>query len=441
MIKKIVGIFVCMLLIATAISVAKPIEHQVPKQSPVSYASGLTFSQVDFYLGDETQKNSDWGHMEVEIAEITQELKEGFLNVYTDAGWVVRNEFINRVDKMNFLSMYFDLGVKPGQEIQLLIAYVEFSPEPYVEFKDGPRDEYEVKDKIYSATGVGDYWEIMQHGEIIPFEPQAHTYDYTKPNLNSNENVQAAHNQCFPMSIANSLQYLENKNPTFVVPHDHVIGLKGDNSLVGQLDTYCNRNAPSRTVGSGVWFEPMMKGKFQYLADNGLSNALNHKHQGYGYGETIPPGDFTHAGITSKDESVDGKVTFDWLEDQLRSCEDVEVVKDGHAVRVFGCGKTLGKPYLRYKHDSIQTGPWDPDDTQGLEEVQVYVDDTDGDGMMNWGGSNQEIWWALAESAEKAKSQDTHDAESEWARDRAVFNSVLLWFLEQFPILQQLLGL
>ncbi len=117
------------------------------------------------------------------------------------------------------------------------------------------------------------------------------------------------------------------------------------------------------------------------------------------------------------------------------------MVKDGHAVRVFGCGKTLGKPYLRYKHDSIQTGPWDPDDTQGLEEVQVYVDDTDGDGMMNWGGSNQEIWWALAESAEKAKSQDTHDAESEWTRDRAVVNSLLLWFLEQFPILQQLLGL
>ena len=437
---KIIAILLMTLLIATATSVAAPFETQVTKQT-INFANGLTFSQVDFYLGEETQKNSDWGHVEVEITEITQELEEGFLNVYTNAGWVVRNEFINQVEEMNFLSMYFNLGVYPGEEIRLLSAYVDFSPEPYVEFKDGQRDDYEVKDKIYSALGVGDYWEIMRHGELLPFEPQAFTYDYTKPNLDSNENVQAAWCQCFPMAIANSLQYLENRNPAFVVPHDHVIGLKGDDSLVGQLDTYCNRYAPSRTVGSGVWFDPMMKGKFQYLADNGLANKLEHKHQGYGYGQTIPPGDFTHAGITSKDESVDGKVTFDWIEEQLRLCEDVEVVKDGHAVRVFGCGKTLGKPYLRYKHDGIQTGPNDPNDTKGLEEVQVYVDDTDGDGMMNWGGSNSEIWWALAESVKKARSEDTFGVGSDWTRGRAEINSLLEWFLEQFPILQQLLGL
>lgn len=435
MIRKLVGILVCTLLITTAISVAKPIE-----KSPINFASGLTFSQVDFYLGEETQKNSGWGHLEVEIATITQQLEQGYLNIYTDAGWVVRNEFINQVDEMNYLSMYFNLGVKPGEEIRYLAAYIEFLEEPAWEFKDGPRDEYEVKDKIYSATGVGDYWEIMQFTEILPFT-EDFTYDYTKPNLNSNENVQAAHNQCFPMAIANSLQYLENKNPAFAVPHDHVIGLRGDDSLVGQLDEYCDRYAPSRTTGNGVWFEPMMKGKFQYLADNGLADKLNHKHQGYGYGETIAPGDFTHAGITSKDESVNGKVTFDWLEEQLRACEDVEVVKDGHAVRVFGCGKTLGKPYLRYKHDSIQTGPWDPDDTQGLEEVQVYVEDTDGDGMMNWGGSSQEIWWALAESVNKAKPKDILDVESKTTRGRDALNSLLLWLLDQFPILQELLGL
>lgn len=441
MMKKIIGIFVCTLLIATATSVAGPNEQKVTKQSPINYASGLTFSQVDFYLGEESQKNSDWGHVEVNIPEITQELKQGYLNIYTDAGWVLRNEFINQVEEMKYLSMYFNLGVKPGEEIKYLIAYIDFSIDPKQEFKDGPRDEYEVKDKIYAATGVGDRFEIMYHVELLPFTGES-TYDYTKPNLNLNENVQAARNQCFPMSIANSLQYLENKNPGFVVPHDHKIGLKGDDSLVGQLDTYCDRYAPSRTTGSGVWFEPMMKGKFQYLADNGLADKLSHKHQGYGYGETIPPGDFSYAGITSKDESdADGHVTFEWIENELRSCEDLEVVKDGHAVRVFGCGKVLGKPYLRYKHDSIQTGTYDPNDTQGLEEVQVYVEDTDGDGMMNWGGSNQEIWWALAESVSKAKPKDTLVKESKMTRDGDIINSLLIWFLEQFPVLQQLLDL
>lgn len=40
----------------------------------------------------------------------------------------------------------------------------------------------------------------------------------------------------------------------------------------------------------------------------------------------------------------------------------------------------------------------DPTDSLGLEEVQIYVDDTDGDGMMNWGSSSNEITFALAES-------------------------------------------
>ena len=77
-------------------------------------------------------------------------------------------------------------------------------------------------------------------------------------------------------------------------------------------------------------------------------------------------------------------------------------MKNGHAVRVFGCGKTMGKPYIRYKHDSLQSHHlYDPYDTVGLEEVQVYVEDLDGDGHMNWGDSSQEIWFALAESVKE----------------------------------------
>lgn len=434
MMRKIVGILVCTLLIATATSVTGTNEQKVTKQSPMNFASALTFSQVDFILEDVVQKNSEWGHVEVNIPELTREVKQGYLNAYTDAGWVLRNEFINQVEGMNYLSMYFNLGVKPGEEIKYLVAYIDFNEKPYEEFKDGPRNEYEVNDKVYAATGVGDKWEIMYPVELLPFTDVLN-YNYTKPNLNANENVQTAHNQCFPMAIANSLQYLENKNPGFIVPHDHIIGLNGDDSLVGKLDEYAGRYAPSRTTGDGLWFVPMMEGKFQYLADNGLADKLTHKHQGYGYGETIPPGDFNYAGITSHDESdADGHVTFDWIENELRSCEDLEIVKDGHAVRVFGCGKVLGKPYLRYKHDSIQTGPSDPDDTRGLEEVQVYVEDTDGDGMMNWGGSNQEIWFAFAESVSKSKPKDSSDGKD-------LINSLLLWLIEQFPMLQQLLGL
>jgi hypothetical protein len=147
--------------------------------------------------------------------------------------------------------------------------------------------------------------------------------------------------------------------------------------------------------------DEMLEGKFQYLADNGLRYDLIHKHQGRGYFD-MPVGDYTHAGITSYDESVDGKVTFEWIEEQVRNCEDVEVgIKwgfgGGHLVRIYGCGKTLGQPYLRFKHDRLQTHN-DLTDTQGLEEAQVYVSDLDGDGMMNWGSAGNEIVLAVSES-------------------------------------------
>lgn len=406
--KKIVGIFVMTLLIAaTVIPVATSVRPVITKKSLGEFTNSISFYQVDFYFENVSQKNSNWGCIQVEILKITQN-GNGFLNVYTDAGWVIRNEFIFReVEGFSVLTVYFDLGYPPGEEIKLLSAYVEFTPEPYVEFHDGNRMQYTVADKIYAKVGVGDC-----SGELpiylidpFPFIPTLPTYDYTKPILNSNENVQTAWNQCFPMAIANSLQYLENLYPTyFIVPHDNVKGLKGDNSLVGQLDTYCNRDVTSRTVGYGVWFVPMLQGKFQFLADHGLAGKITHKHQGYGWTELIPAGDFTYAGITSKDESVGGKVTFDWIEKQLRACEDVEIAvrwgsDGGHAVRVYGCGKTMGKPYIRYLDDGIQTSSYgDPHDTLGLEWVKVYVQDLDGDGMLNFGSSNDEIMFALAES-------------------------------------------
>jgi len=247
--------------------------------------------------------------------------------------------------------------------------------------------------------------EVETETGIAPQEGiDINTYDFTKPNLHENENVQCAKNQCAPMGVANSLQYLENRHSSFFnVPHEHVMGLYGDDSLVGRLDSYMGRATTSRTTGPGVMADEMLEGKFEYLADNGLENALIHRHQGHGYFD-MPTTDFTHAGITSYDESVNDKVTFEWIEEQVRNCEDVEVgIKwgsgGGHVVRIFGVGKSLGQPYLRYKHDRLQSHN-DVTDSYGLEEAQVFVNDLDGDGMMNWGSAGNEIVLAVSESVQ-----------------------------------------
>ena len=388
------------MLMATTFSVAKT----GLQNNQVNLADVITFGQVDFLFSEQEQKDSSWGHLKINVPEFLKmyQTERGFLNVYTQAGWVIQNQLVDSVENMKHLSIYFNLGVKPGEDIQQLSAYVQFMAEATVEFKDGPRSEYNIVPVDYNAEGLGPKSPaIPEYIGLLEFIPSGNTYDFTKPNLHENENVQCAYNQCGPMGVANSLQYLENRHTFFSVPHEHIIGLYGDDSLVGQLDTYMGRAASSRTNGPGVMADEMLEGKFQYLADNGLRLDLTHRHQGHGYFD-MPVGDYTHAGITSYDESVDGKVTFDWIEEQLRNCADVEVgIKwgsgGGHVVRIYGCGKTFDQPYLRFKHDGLQTHN-DLTDTQGLEEAQVFVSDLDGDGMMNWGSAGNEIVLAISET-------------------------------------------
>ncbi len=204
------------------------------------------------------------------------------------------------------------------------------------------------------------------------------------------------------------------------VPNNHQAGLRGDNTLVGQLDTGMNRTAPSRNNGSGVWFPPMLQGKFSYLNNNDLKDSLVNRHQGRGWsnaaaGQALPNGNFTASGITSTDDGA--TVTWKWICDQIKAGEDVELIfsyddangnpTGGHAVRVFGCGKTLGLPWIKYLHDGAQSN-----DSFGLETVHVFTTDTDGDGMVNLGVNGREIRFSMSESVtEAAKNAPTSPAQ------------------------------
>ena len=79
--KKIVGICICMLLIITVLPVVKPIQPHQTTELPMNFADGIAFSQIDFYHDNESLINSDWGQIEVNIDELTQQYDEGFLNI------------------------------------------------------------------------------------------------------------------------------------------------------------------------------------------------------------------------------------------------------------------------------------------------------------------------------------------------------------------------
>lgn len=141
---------------------------------------------------------------------------------------------------------------------------------------------------------------------------------------NGHPNVQAADNQCAPAAVANSLQFLENTTP-LTVPHDHKKGIKGDDSLVGQLDTDTDRGVVSRTDGSGVW---PFDGKLKYISDNGLKKNLIVKHYGNGLTGGVPSipldstEDVTRHGVTSVGK---GAISWDAICDEIKDGEDVEL--------------------------------------------------------------------------------------------------------------------
>lgn len=374
----------------------------------ISPDQGVDFQQVDFSFSEipeEDQKDTNWGRVSVNQSLLFSSagISSGYLNIFTDAGWVVQNLPIDVNDGLDEVATYFCLGLSEshGVDVSSLSAYVAFSIDPPVSFDDGTRSIFSVDNAVWDAEGFGEdlttAFGAPPPPNLVKFQAAGATEKHTLPNQ---ANVEAAVNQCFPMAVANSLQYLENRFG-LAVPHDHKIGIKGDNSLVGKLDTATGRNVTSRKEGNGLHVGPTLRGKFSYLKNNGLQDKLIHRHQGRGLPNgQIPKGKFTSSGITSNSQGE--KVNFNFICNQIKQGEDVELcfsydVQDkpigGHAVRVFECGRTKGQPWIGYLHDKNQKN-----DKEGLENVRVNVLDIDKDGFQNLGAKGREMRFALSES-------------------------------------------
>lgn len=402
-------------------------------KTPSGGISGITIDQIDLELSGLNIMNSNFGRLAVSPEY------DGYLNMYTDFGWVVRNLYLNNM----LTTTYFDLGNRRPLDITTLSAYIDIKDEPRPIFLDGPRAIYIMGNKIWDAEGINvpsipeekpviKSGPAMTGGEMfveIALPPAPENYTHSLPNVSNKE---AADNQCVPMSVANSLQYLEDAE-NIGVPDEHKMGLKGDDSLVGKLDKEMNRGVVSRKSGTGVWFDDMLEGKFSYLKKNGLGGKLINKHQGRGYGAgAVPNGNFTSDGITSRDDG--DKVTFEWLCQQIKDGEDVEIIfsyedaagsiTGGHAVRVFECGKALGAPWVGFAHDRDQSN-----DTEGLETPRENVIDSDGDGTLNIFGSvlgnRSEIVFAVSESAAELPAEPP-------AEEKGVLGRIWGWITSWF---------
>lgn len=392
----------------------------------VNPGGGVDFSQVNQEFELVSIPYSDWGSVNADFSDLQASTghANGYINIYIDGvGWAVQNMRVDSSSSdLDEISTYFDLG-STGEKTSIQ-AYVDFSPTPSESFPDpGSYETFPVSQIGYNAEG---YSAETTVGLGAPPVPGVITFE-SGGLLDLHwhlgvPNVQAADNQCLPMSVANSLQWLENTYPRIVVPHDHKIGLRTDvpnDSLVGQLELAMGRAVVNRWNGDTLGALPGLQGKLQYLSNNPpppaipLGRKLTVKFQGRsvtlpGGGKELPAGNVNFAGLTAFYKGA--TVTADWLINELKDGEDVEIGYlfpggGGHFVVLTGGGYILGKPWLAYKHDRLQTtapgtvGPAaDPGDTKGLETVYTWAVDTDGDGNVNINGGVNNVVVAFSES-------------------------------------------
>ena len=214
----------------------------------VLIGSGFSIEQLDFdYFGGAFQEDSTWGRYTVDPVVLFNNtgISSGYINMNIDAiGWAIQNLYVDSADRKGLITSYFDLGLDLPSEVASLNVSVDFSSDPTVLFSNNQFSNVNVGKTFWATGGVGDPLTMIEEpfaaGSVV-FDPAGQTEVLASQSIEPN--VQCATNQCFPMSIANSLQFLENTHPRdFIVPNDHVVGLRGDNSLVGQLDTLSNRN-------------------------------------------------------------------------------------------------------------------------------------------------------------------------------------------------------
>ncbi len=316
----------------------------------VSPGSGATFHQIDFTFAGASQADSDYGMLIVDFTALAAAtgISDGYLNVYTLDGWVIQNMPIYVGSGLPGYGTMFDLN--SGGDVTSISALVDLSAAPVTTFGGVPSTVFPVAALEYNAEGFAGIrpsppaqMSLLGLGWI----PGAIERWWQSVNPSIEQDV----NQCLPASVANSFQWLENEYG-INVPHEHVPGI-GDNSLVGELDKDTGR-APHQPVGGLAG----LNGKLQYLDDNGLGNELDIKHKNRTGGNMLPNNDVTVGGTTSEANTAAISL-IDWICEEIAHGEDVElgILWDGgggHFIRVVGCGKLFGVPWISWVHDANQ---------------------------------------------------------------------------------------
>ena len=373
----------------------------VAYSTPISNGMGVSFNQIDWDYEFASEINSQWGVMHIDTSTLGG---SGYINVHSSSvGWVAQNVPVDPSSGISTLTTYFDLG-RPGTiPYRKLDLSVEYTSAPVSDFTTGGTvNTFTLPDtnQVAAAEGYG-VGQVFSVGLPLPAVTVPFFGMTSVPIWQpGHPNLETADNQCAPMAVANSLQWLENTHAGFKVPHDHKKGLgPDDGSLVGALEDDMARPFVNRRNGTPIGADKILEGKFEYLDDNNLTKILSTKFFDPGKDEII--GDFTMHNNTAKNQTTADDTVSDlikWLSGELLRGEDVEIGYflaggGGHFVDLTGIGFIFGVPFATFVHDSDQTN-----DTKGLETGLTTLLDLDGDGFIDFNGRGNKLSFAISES-------------------------------------------
>lgn len=361
---------------------------------PVFPNQGVSFYQVDYTFKQDTTLNSGTGQVDIDISafQAATGYSTGYLNVTTPLGWAVQNLPVFPGYPYPSISTNFMLDSLVGFDIDTMAAHVQFTSSPVLVPPVGGFLSYSVGDLNFNAEGVD------TSISIVPGPPKTSlpgTVSFIAGGLlevhlqPGHKNVECADNQCLPMAVSNSFQWLEDTyGIMFADPH--VMGLGLDGSMVGEVETEMMRVFVDRRNGHPTQVLKGLLGKLSYIGKNDIM-FLNVKHMGW-YGEkdtcvrVIKVDTVTNMIDTIKvtSRALGDTVTAAAIIKEIREGEDVELgfaykTGGGHAVEVVGAGTIFGIPWVMHMSDYDQS-----DDTKGTDRIDFsFLKDTDADGLLN----------------------------------------------------------
>lgn len=372
--------------------------------APVAPGPTLRFFQEEHMLVTNATVRTSIGTLRIDLNRLRQSsgLASGYINVSTAQGWVVRNLPVLAEDRFPYakLSASFDLGLAAGAAASNVSAAVDYSASPMLAYAGTP------------ATHAIGLLTVRQGGEEfavegIPAPPNAAAAGAPTgldvallASQPDHPNLEAASNQCFPMAVANSLQFLSDSKG-LSLPHAHKVGLNGDDSLVGQLDTLMERPVTSRTNGSPTNARKGLEGKLKYLAQSKLEGRVTVRH----WGE--PPGgdaSVTVDGVTMTSTRQATRFDFDAVARAMDEGDNCEIAyrwpsptatAGGHVVDLVAAGRVGGRPWIVHASDQDQSSDSKGAGNEGLRGETLG--DAGADGYRYLSGSNRFIAYAICE--------------------------------------------